>query len=52
MHYKQLGFTSEEFFNSLQNGAAAGTFSVDKLGDAMKEFGIRAKDTAKPTDEA
>ena len=49
VHYKQLGYDSEEFFNSLENGTAAGTFSVDKLGDAMKEFGIRAKDTADST---
>ena len=52
VHYKQLGYNSEEFFNSLKNGTDAGTFSVDKLGDAMKEFGIRSKDTAKSTDEA
>lgn len=52
VHYKQLGYNSEEFFNSLKNGTDAGTFSVDKLGDAMKEFGIRTKDTAKSTDEA
>lgn len=51
VHYKQLGYTSEEFFNSLINGSASGTFSVDKLGDAMKEFGIRAKDTANSTTE-
>lgn len=31
-------------FNMLQNGTEAGTFSVDKLGDAVKEFGIRMKD--------
>ena len=31
-------------FNMLVNGAENGTFSVDKLGDAVKEFGIRVKD--------
>lgn len=51
VHYKQLGFSAEEMFNSLQNGTAEGTFSVDKLGDAMKEFGIRTKDTATTTQE-
>ena len=51
VHYRQLGYDSEEFFNSLSNGTAAGTFSVDKLGDAMKEFGIRVKDTADSTTE-
>lgn len=51
VHYRQLGYDADEFLNSLANGTAAGTFSVDKLGDAMKEFGIRVKDTAKSTDE-
>lgn len=52
VHYKQLGADAEGFFNSLSNGAAAGTFSIDKLGDAYKEFGIRVKDTANTTTEA
>lgn len=52
VHYKQLGFTAENFFASLENGTAAGTFSVDKLGDAMKEFGIRAKDGSDSSREA
>lgn len=51
VHYAQMGYSAEEFFGSLQNGTASGTFSVDKLGDAMKEFGIRAKDTADSTTE-
>lgn len=52
VHYKGLGYTSEQFFNSLANGTAAGTFSVDKLGDAMKEFGIRVRDGSDTTAEA
>lgn len=51
VHYAQQGYSAEQFFNSLLNGTKAGTFSVDKLGDAMKEFGIRTKDTAATTDE-
>lgn len=51
VHYSQMGLTAEDFFNSLANGTEAGTFSVDKLGDAMKEFGIRTKDTAASTTE-
>ena len=43
--------SADEFYNSLKNGTESGTFSVDKLGDAMKEFGIRTKDTATTTDE-
>lgn len=51
VHYKNMGASAEEFLNSLANGTAAGTFSVDKLGDAYKEFGIRVKDTASSTTE-
>lgn len=49
VHYSQMGYGAEEFFNSLKNGTEAGTFSVDKLGDAMKEFGIRTKDSSDTT---
>ena len=52
VHYKQLGYDAEGFFSSLLNGAATGVFSVDKLGDAMKEFGIRTKDNTASTMEA
>ncbi len=52
VHYKNLGYDAEGFFNSLANGTATGVFSVDKLGDAMKEFGIRVKDEASSTTEA
>ena len=34
------------------NGAATGVFDIDKLGDAVKEFGIRVKDGSKTTNEA
>ena len=50
-YYAGAGVSADEFFNSLKNGAEAGTFSVDKLGDAYKEFTIRAKDTATTTTE-
>ena len=52
VHYKNLGYDAKGFFNSLLNGAASGVFSVDKLGDAMKEFGIRIKDNGTATVEA
>lgn len=44
VHFKQLGLDAVDMFNSLANGAYSGTFSVDKCGDAIKEFGIRVKD--------
>ena len=52
VHYSQLGYTAEDFFGSLENGAASGAFSIDKIGDTMKEFGIRVKDTSTSTQEA
>lgn len=52
VHYKNLGMDAEEMMNSLKNGTEGATFSVDKLGDSWKEFGIRAKDTAATTTEA
>lgn len=51
-HYAQMGYDAKGFFNSLASGTATGVFSVDKLGDAMKEFGIRSKDNATSTTEA
>ena len=41
------GFSAEEMFNMLSNGAAAGVRDVDLLADAIKEFGIRSKDGSK-----
>ena len=44
VHYSQMGNTADEFFNSLLNGTKAGAFSVDKLGDGYKEFGIKTRE--------
>ena len=52
VHFKSLGLDAEDMFNSFANGADAGTFSVDKLGDAVKEFGIRVKDESDSTMQA
>ena len=51
VHYKALGFTANEFVDSLIKGAEAGAFSVDKVGDAIKEFTIRSKDGSKTSAE-
>jgi phage-related minor tail protein len=50
--FSGMGFSAQEMFNMLLNGAASGTFSVDKLGDAVKEFGIRTKDGSDTSREA
>lgn len=50
--FKALGFTSEQFFDTLVSGANSGEWSIDKLGDAVKEFNIRAKDGSDTTKQA
>ena len=49
VQFQQLGFSAEEMFDILINGAESGVFSVDKAGDAVKEFGIRVKDGSDST---
>ena len=52
VHYKALGLNANQFVSSLINGAEAGSFSIDKIGDAVKEFTIRSKDGSKSSAEA
>lgn len=52
VHYKALGLTADQFITSLVKGAEAGSWSVDKVGDAVKEFTIRSKDGSKKSLEA
>lgn len=52
VQYQALGFTAEQFAAHLVKGAEDGAFSVDKVGDAIKEFNIRAKDGSKSSMEA
>ena len=44
VQFKNAGYNANDMFNMLANGTEAGTWSVDKLGDAVKEFNIRASD--------
>ena len=44
VQFMTAGYSAENMFNMLKNGVDEGTWSVDKLGDAMKEFNIRASD--------
>lgn len=50
--YAALGLNADQFLGSLIEGADAGLFSVDKVGDAVKEFNIRAKDGSDSSAEA
>ena len=51
VHYKALGLNADQFVTSLIKGAEAGSFSIDKVGDAVKEFTIRSKDGSKTSAE-
>ena len=47
-----LGPSPAQFIRTIVAGAAAGLFSIDKVGDAVKEFNIRAKDGSDSSREA
>lgn len=51
-HFADMGYSGRDFFSMLENGVKTGVFSVDKLGDAWKEFGIRTRDGSESTLEA
>lgn len=43
-HFSMLGFSGEKAMSTLVAAAEGGEISLDKAGDAVKEFGIRATD--------
>lgn len=51
-YFQQAGFTAEEMFSIIETGAMAGVQGTDKIGDAVKEFGIRLIDGSKTSREA
>lgn len=44
VQFGKLGFSADEMFNVLESGADSGAWNLDKVGDAIKEFSIRAMD--------
>lgn len=42
--FSQLGISGEEAMNALASASDKGVFGIDKTGDALKEFTIRATD--------
>ena len=50
--FDSLGFSAEDMFNVLAEGADKGAFNLDKVGDSVKEFNIRAKDGSDATADA
>ena len=51
-HYAAMGLSADQMMQTLINGAEAGVFQIDKVGDAMKEFSIRAIDGSESTKDA
>ena len=50
--YAALGLSADEFISGLISGSEAGVFSIDKVGDAVKEFNLRVIDGSNTTTEA
>jgi TP901 family phage tail tape measure protein len=50
--FGKMGFSTDEYFKLLENGAAAGAYNLDYINDVMKEFQIRIKDGSKGTSDA
>ena len=50
--FAKLGFDADGMFNILQAGADGTAWNLDKVGDAVKEFSIRAIDGSDSTVEA
>lgn len=51
VQFKKLGFSAEDMFAILKQGADSGAWNLDKIGDAIKEFSIRAIDGSNTTIE-
>lgn len=50
--FAKLGFDADGMFNILQSGADGTAWNLDKVGDAIKEFSIRAIDGSDSTVDA
>jgi phage-related minor tail protein len=49
--FAAMGLSAEQMMGVLISGAQAGAWNLDKVGDAAKEFNIRAQDGSKTTAE-
>lgn len=49
VQFAKLGFNADDMFNIFQKGADTGAWNLDKVGDAVKEFSIRAIDGSNTT---
>lgn len=49
VQFAKVGFSADDMFNIFQEGADSGAWNIDKMGDAIKEFSIRAIDGSNTT---
>ncbi|QWU15674.1 Phage-related minor tail protein [Paenibacillus sophorae] len=52
VYFKTLGYNANEMFDIFSAGMENGAFNLDKVADAVKEFGIRIKDGSDSTGDA
>jgi phage-related minor tail protein len=50
--FAKIGLDANDMFSILKKGSEGGVFTLDKVGDAVKEFGIRAMDASKTSQQA
>lgn len=51
VQFAKIGLDADDMFNILQSGADGTAWNLDKVGDSIKEFSIRAIDGSKTTVE-
>lgn len=51
VQFSKVGLSAEDMFNIMQKGAETGAWNIDKIGDAVKELGIRVIDGSETTRE-
>lgn len=51
-YFSKMGVDAEKMTGILLRGAEAGAWNMDKVGDSVKEFGIRSMDGSKATNDA
>ena len=51
VQFAKIGMDADDMFNILQSGADGTAWNLDKVGDSIKEFSIRAIDGSKTTVE-
>ena len=52
VQFTKLGLDANDMFNIFKSGADSGAWNLDKIGDAVKEFSIRAVDGSDTTKHA